>query len=428
MEDIYLSKVYKRSRKGYFAQCAIEYLASIAASGTFLAKLLSSMGFSDALTGIISSLAALSCLVQLLSLRLVNKTKNIKRTVIAYDMLSFILFMLAYLLPFFKEKGQLRTILMFVFIGGGNMFKALISSMHVGWGYRFVNPSKRGDFQSTNEMISLVAGSVFTLGMGVLIDRFEANGNLYGGFLLCSMTILTLSVMNFIAFSAIEKVPTEEEQKQKKSLREIINATFGNKGFCIALAVQILYCIAQYFVTGFLGTFELRELSFSVGAIQLIQTLGLLAWFILSKPIGRYSDEIGFVNGYTLGLIVAAAAYFCLIFTGPATRYLIFVYLILYNASMSGISGNTTNMLFNYVRPDCFMQALALRSAITGVIGFLASIAAGKVLDYVQAAGNTVFGIAAYGQNVLAAVSFTLTFICIVLSKTVLKRQQRVRP
>ena len=54
----YYSPEYKRSRSAYIAQSAFEYLGSLLATGAFLAKLLTSLGISDALAGIIASFSS----------------------------------------------------------------------------------------------------------------------------------------------------------------------------------------------------------------------------------------------------------------------------------------------------------------------------------------------------------------------------------
>ena len=53
--NIYNTKEYKRSRKAYIIQCTSEYSITLLVADAFLANLLSNMGISDVLTGIISS-------------------------------------------------------------------------------------------------------------------------------------------------------------------------------------------------------------------------------------------------------------------------------------------------------------------------------------------------------------------------------------
>ena len=69
-------------------------------------------------------------------------------------------------------------------------------------------------------------------------------------------------------------------------------------------------------------------------------------------------------------------------------------------------------------------EALAIKESIAGVIGFLVSLVAGKHLSAIQGAGNTLFGIHIYAQQVLSLISFLLTVIIILFTKIVIEKQK----
>ena len=54
--EIFESRAYKRSRAAYKWECTFEYFVALLVGNTFLAKLLTYLGFSESETGIISSL------------------------------------------------------------------------------------------------------------------------------------------------------------------------------------------------------------------------------------------------------------------------------------------------------------------------------------------------------------------------------------
>jgi predicted membrane-bound spermidine synthase len=91
------SKLYKRSRLLYHAEAALEYLVALSVSGSFLAYLTASLGISDSVTGIISSIISLGCLFQLCSLLI--RRQRVKNFVVWASMLNQICFMVLYILP-----------------------------------------------------------------------------------------------------------------------------------------------------------------------------------------------------------------------------------------------------------------------------------------------------------------------------------------
>ena len=54
-QSVYSEKSYKRSRNAYKMECTFEYFVTLLIADAYLAKVLSSIGMSDALIGIVSS-------------------------------------------------------------------------------------------------------------------------------------------------------------------------------------------------------------------------------------------------------------------------------------------------------------------------------------------------------------------------------------
>jgi len=408
-EKIFDSKGYKVSRIAYTAQSAIEYFIALLIADAFLAKLLKAIGLSDAVIGTISSLVTFSYLFQILSIILMQKIKNIKKTVVFADTVGMLFLTANYLIPFLPISQTFRTILVFVFVGGGYAAKYIVASVFFKWANSFVHPTKRASFSAVKEMISLVTGIAFTLTVGFVVDGFEADNNITGCFIFLGITMLVLSLINFFTILKINNISNEETKKQGKSLKEVFQLTFGNKGYRRILLMEAMYAIGRYATIGFLGTYKTSDLALSVGLIQVINMVGCGFRFILSKPIGRYSDKTSFANGYCLGILFACIGFICIVFTTPKTWWLIFGYTVFYYISLAGTNQNGLNMAYNYVPADCFIQASAIKSSVCGILGFLSSVVASKILAAVQENGNVVFGIEGiYGQQVLGLISFII--------------------
>ena len=108
------AKDLKRGQFMYICEAALEYLISILVGGSFLATLTGELGFSDSLTGILSSVISLGCIFQMLSIFL--RRKKVKWFVIGMSVTNQLLFMLLYVIPVFEISGTIKTILFVVFI------------------------------------------------------------------------------------------------------------------------------------------------------------------------------------------------------------------------------------------------------------------------------------------------------------------------
>ena len=423
--DVFQSKAYKRSRSAYRWECTFEYFVSLLVGDAFLASLLTYIGISDAMAGIISSFVSLAFLFQIFSIFVVRRISNVKRFVTLFHSLSQLLFLALYLVPFLPfafEYKQLAVIVCILLAYFGNY---LVTSIIYKWGNSHVDPHKRGSYSAGKEMLSLISGMVVTLIIGQIMDYFEVMDNLEGGFIFCAISIFIFAVCDFICLMLIKnQIRPREELQKKVPLKEVMKNTLGNRSFVNLVILSCIWEIGRYTTLGFLGTYRLKELFFTVGTVQIINMLANLGRFAISKPFGIYSDKHTYAKGAELGFIVLASAFAVNIFTAPGTRLLMIAYTVLFNMGIAGVSQNFFNMTYSYVDSEYFVEASAIRSSIGGVCGFGASLLASLLLEHIQSNGNMLFGIHIYGQQVLSLISFALMLIAVLFTHFVIRKQK----
>lgn len=397
-----------------------EYFIALLSSDAFLAKLLKDIGLSDALTGILSSVISFSFLFGLLSIPLAGKLKKIKKPVIALDTASQLLFALLYTVPFFAMplKGKTAAVTVIILLAYLTLY--LNSSIAYKWGNSFVSPEKRGDFSATKEMISLVAGVIFTLSMGFITDRFEEKGNLHGAFIFIAAAMAVICLFNFGSFSMIAEKPLSESTA-RQSAGEIIKRTLKNRNCRNAIILITLTEFARYIAIGFMGTYKTIDLGFTVGQIQLMNVAANLGRFAVSKPFGRYSDRRLYSDGYFLGNILTLGAYVIGIFTSAKTKWLMLPFTMLYQMSFAGTNQNTFNMMYCFVDAEYILPAMTVSNSIRGISGFIASLIGSSVLSAVQK--NPQMGFA--GQQLLCVISALLIGVSLVFNKKIVSKQKQ---
>ena len=251
------SPEYKRSRGAYKTQCTIEYFVSLLVTDAFLAKLLSSIGISDMVIGIISSFITLAFVIQFLSIYLVKLKVSTKKLVILFDTISIFFFMFLYVIPFLPIGKAQKTILVVLSVIAAYAGKYLIYSICFKWANSFVDPKHRAEYSAVKEMISLFSGMVFTLVIGYIIDKYEAIGNLSGGFLFIAASMLILNISNFICLCMIKKEEAPEDSTIP--LKDVFKNTIVNNNFRSIIILTVLWDVARYFTIGFIGIFKTKE-------------------------------------------------------------------------------------------------------------------------------------------------------------------------
>ena len=424
MSEKFESKEYKLSRKAYIAQCTFEYFITILVTDAYLAKMLSHQGISDGMIGIISSFVSLAFLFQLLAIFLAERVKNTKKTVIVFDSVFQVMHISLYIVPFMPFSTSTKTVIIVSLIILGYLCKYAVSSMLFKWANSYVEPSKRARYSANKEMISLITGMVFTFGVGYIIDKYEAIGNIEGGFLFIAIAIFILSIASFVSLMLIKKDTTPEKTEKTSSLKDVMKNTLGNKNFINVIILTVLWDSARYTTIGFMGIYKTKDLMLTVGTVQIINIVGNLFRFFLSKPIGRYSDKTSFTKGFKLALCIAAVGFLVNSFSTPSTVWCVVLFTILNAVSMAGTNQNSMNIVYSYVDSEYFVQATAIKNSIGGICGFLASVGGSKLLEAIQNNGNMVFGLHIYGQQVLSMISFGLVVITILFVKLRMEKQE----
>ena len=253
--------------------------------------------------------------------------------------------------------------------------------------------------------------------MGIVIDKFEAAGNLRMGFLFTACVMFVVCLIDLICLLLMKNRITEPPKKEDLvPFRSVMKILFTNKGFIYVLIVSIVWYVANYASLGAISAYKQDPagLAYAAVTVTLINNIGCLARFALSKPIARYTDKRSYSKGLALGISIVASAYLINIFTTPETRWLVIAYTLLYNIAMAGIGQNLNNIIYNFVDEKYFVQATAIKNSISGICGFLAGVAASNLLKLVPVNGTSLFGLQVYGPQVLSLISFVLCVAIII--------------
>jgi Na+/melibiose symporter-like transporter len=292
----------------------------------------------------------------------------------------------------------------------------------------FVDTRKRASFGAGKEMVSLISGMVFVLVMGFVIDKFAADDNVEGGFIFIGISILVCSILDLITLLIMKNPKVEKSESADEPIFSVIKKLFSNKGFICLLVASVLWYVATGMTTGFMGIYKTSptELGFKVGEVQIINTVGCLCRFAVSKPCGKFSDKTSYATGILLGTSVAAACFAINMFTCPENKWLIYVYTVLYNCSLAAIHQNFFNITFDLVETKYFVQASSVKAALSGVCGFGASLVGAAILSGVQTNGNSFMGIDTRGQQLLSAISAAIMIVLVLFVLLVLRKQKKI--
>lgn len=404
-------KSLRFGRLMYNFQAALEYFISILVAGSFLATITQELGFSDSLTGILSSIISLGCLFQLLSL-FIHK-KRMKSFVVTMSIINQLLFMLLYVVPVFPFNAKAKTAVFVITIISAYIIYNIAHPKKITWLMSLVDEHHRGSFTATKEIISLLSGMAFTYLMGALIDHFKALGQVKTAFILSAAVILIVSTLHTLTMIfTVEKDPISVP---KTNFLKSFGAIIKNKNIIKVTVVFCLYYFSLYCSTPFFGTYQINELGFSLTFVSIITMVGSLIRALFSRVLGRYADRHSFVSLTLVCLVVWGISGVITAFATPQNGKIMFtLFYIISGVSSVGFGSMIFNLVFEYAEPESQSDCLAFSLAVSGLVGFVATLIVSPLVSHIQNSGNTLFGIHIYAQQVVSIIKVVVTLIAIV--------------
>lgn len=463
----------KKNRILYIIEAALEYFVSIAVSGAYLACLTTAIGMSDALTGVLTSFVSLGCGFQILA---VLFRGNVRRNVTILHLINETAFTLLYVTPFFPVSTTAKTVIFTVLMLVGFALNNVANPSKTDWFMQSVDKDKRGVFTATKEIVSLISGMLFSLLLGYVIDGFKAAGNETGAFALCgaflglitaahALTIIfskpVSATVNTEAASSEGDVDTDtdtaaapddsgaaneisaaacevpdknlsdinsgnSDKKEKASGRGAFRRALGDKNLVKVVITIVLWRMVNYSTVPFYGTYQIKELGFSMVFVSALAIVYALVRAVFERPIGRLADKKGFAASLNVCYLAVFAALAVAVFMRPENGAITYsVYYVLFAICSAGISSGELNLIYDYVGENERVAALAIKATAGGLAGFLTTLALSPLVALIQARGLTVFGVNIYAQQVTSLIGLVLCVILIVYNTVVVKKIKR---
>lgn len=412
--------VYKTSRILYILEAAFEYFISMFVAGAYLAKITASLGMTDSLTGIVSSFVSLGCGFQMIAIFLANK-RPVKRWVTILHSVNQLAFALIYVVPFIQLSKTVKIILFILFLLAGHIINNIVNSPKINWFMSLVDDRKRGSFTANKEVVSLMGGMIFSFTMGSVIDHFELVGNLKGAFVVCGFTIFTLMLLH--SATLIFSKEKAAEEKEKIPTKALLGELIRDKNLFKVILISVLWNVVHYSATPFYGSYQIKELGFTMTFVSILSVAYAIVRSIFSKPMGKFADKYSFAKMLNICFCIMLVAFGLNIFTVPENGKVFYtIYYMLFAVAMAGINSAVINLIYDYVDKEKRTGALALKSTLAGFAGFLMTLIVSPLVAYIQENGNTFLGMHVYAQQVTSAIAFILMIVTLIYLNTVVKK------
>lgn len=416
----------KKDRIFFILEAALEYFITMFVTGTMLGYVLDTLGLSDAMQGVVSTVSTFTCGAQLFALWMAGRRK--KRVVVLGNLLNQSAFILLYVLPIVPLSPGARTALLLVLLIGGHAVSNAMTPSRLTWLMGAVPSETRGRFTALKEMISLGGGIVVSLTMGRVADIFRDGNGMPTRpyYIICATALAVLMLLHTVCL--LSSTEREMPSTSRPSVRATVGRMLHNRSLLLIIGVGILWNITSALSASFFASYVREELGFSFTVIALISTAGSVARILASPFLGKLADKHSFATSMTVAFSAAALAFLTMMFAAPATRWLYLGYICFHAFAMAGVNSGALNLIYDYVAPEDRSVALGVKNALGGAFAFLAALLSGRLLDAIQANGGfSFFGVTLYAQQVQSALSLVGTLFLILYMRALVAPLHRVK-
>lgn len=405
----------QRTQKMFILEAMFEYFISIIIAGAYIAKIGQEIGMTPGLIGIITSIGSLSSTFQLVAVLLSYK-RPLKKWVLYIHLINQTLFAFIFFVPVFPLPKTYKILALIAFSLSGHILASIISPAKITFFMNSVEKDKRGLFTANKEIVSLLAGMVFSFGVNYMIDVLEEKGQIGTAFIICGIAVLVLMVCHALTviYAKETDIPVPEE-KLGDSLKSLIK----DKTLWKITGISIIWHFAQNVTLPFMGNYitekvENGGLGFSMTMVTVSVVLYAVTRSLVSRKMGKLGDKITFVRLLKICYIIEIIAFVFYAITRPESRYLYYVAYAILGISAAGTNSSNINLVYENIEPSKVTAAYAIRIAVGGLVGFLTTTVFGLFVDYVYANGNMFMGMQLYPTQITSVISI-IAIIALIL-------------
>ena len=416
---------YAFSKNMYILHAALGYFITLITTGTYLAKLTTTIGISDGMTAVLGAVTSLAGVFQLLSVPLASR-RRAKGTVVPMVLGNELLHGFLYLIPFLNLPGGGSSAVFFVCIFLSLVLQQVSSPLKYNWFMSLVPSRERPAFQSAVQIFSHITGLAFTFTASWLIDYFEKINNQNAMFLTFSVAIMIISLLNMLTLLA------SDEKEREPTVRQNPLSAFAplvrNRGFRLYILMYLCNSVGTNISGPFLGTYQIKELGLSMMRISVFNATTVVVSVVFLAIFAHISKKKGMKGLMIAGFITKAVSYLLVSLAAPGRGFVFFIlYYAIQAIGTAAISIGIDTMVLDIVPETQRVSAMATRSVIIGPIAFLTTIVMTPFLTFVQGRGNMMFGRTVYAQQIMGVMSFVVILGAALVYYIFAKRQENER-
>ena len=279
---------YKKEYKKYLTSSVLDTANNKITSNSFLSAFAIYLGLTDFAIGIYALLDTMTNVIQIFAAPLFSKIGQSKKVVLINYSIYRVSSICFAFIPFISNDLSIRTLLFFIFASIYAITGEMGYITFVNWRMTLIKKEDRTTFASTRNILKNTVVLVFSLVMGVVLDRFTASGYELYGFIILFVIVFIIA---FIDITLRINTYKPEIIQERISIKDNIVIPAKDKTFRSILITCGLNRFAYGIGTMYLNVFLLRYLKISYVYYSILNIILNLSDALSSKFWGNKSKE-----------------------------------------------------------------------------------------------------------------------------------------
>lgn len=413
-------KDYAASRNNYLVAESSSMMTNELAGGTFLVAVLNYVQISDGLSGIIRSLGYVATLFQLLLMNRISKMSKHKPLIFFCKWqriwLGFLFF-----IPGMNLSRITKCILIVLIYFYAQIAINLANPASVNLSASLVPEQIRGTYFSKKEAVAVFLTFISLFVAGLLFDTTKNTAPILG-FRILGTVIIILALIDAVSLARVNEPKLfhadsegiephgrllkrrirEDNPEPDISLLKELKETYRHKGYQKALTISAVWTIAYCMTAPFNVSYQVKELGLAYTFITVIGLCTMLIRVFLMPRMGKLADRIGSEPIFAVMLGIMSLYHLIMVFTIPENGKLFFIIASIISAvGWSYI--NPAMLVIQIGELDTEKRTIqyTILSASAGIMGFLASVVGGRILEFLQSKEMMIGMQKIYAQQVM---------------------------
>lgn len=395
-------------RNGFLIDIVVIFIMNTICAGSYLAGLMQYAGVSEELVGLITAVPVMAAVFQVLGAAIVGAMPNKKRAVCLSIGAHRVLMALFFLIPVFFGNTRLSQLLTVVAYTVGHFAQAFGTPAFSTLLVRVTPEEIRSSYLSRRERYGLIAAAIAALVGSYLLDELGLRGLQRLAFLVIGLLLLVGAVINVLAICRMD-MPTRGTVKRVSIVG--LTAPLREPGYRKVIWLLILWQVANQCWSPFNGVYLLNSMHVSYTLLGVVVVICSFEKALLVKYWGRFVSHTSWEIALTWTMAVyAVSTLMYLLITPDNVGWMFITQQIVGNIAWSFLGIGLFNIQCRYIADEDKSVHLGVGAAISGMAGFLATMAATPVYAAVNRAGWFL-----NGQQVLAVVGAGCAVVIVVL-------------